>query len=46
MAVLRSRLDPASEDSRANHNAMAALVADLKARDLEELKATTVIVER
>ena len=32
MAVLRSRLDPASADSRANHAAMAALVADLRAR--------------
>ena len=32
MPVLRSRLDPASEDVRANHEAMAALVADLRAR--------------
>ncbi|HSK52840.1 MAG TPA: carboxyl transferase domain-containing protein [Clostridia bacterium] len=32
MAVRRSRLDPASADSRANHDAMAALVADLRAR--------------
>ncbi|HSK52434.1 MAG TPA: carboxyl transferase domain-containing protein, partial [Clostridia bacterium] len=32
MAVLRSRLDPASADSRANHDAMAALVAGLRAR--------------
>jgi acetyl-CoA carboxylase carboxyltransferase component len=32
MAVLRSRLDPASDEARANHDAMAALVADLRAR--------------
>src|SRR4029079_11781985 len=32
MAVLRSRLDPASDETRANHNAMCALVADLGAR--------------
>ncbi len=32
MPVLRSRLDPASEEVRANHEAMAALVADLRAR--------------
>jgi len=32
MAVLRSRLDPASADARANHEAMLALVADLRAR--------------
>jgi 3-methylcrotonyl-CoA carboxylase beta subunit len=32
MAVLRSRIDPASDDSRANHDAMAALVADLRRR--------------
>ncbi|MBA2372762.1 MAG: methylcrotonoyl-CoA carboxylase, partial [Chloroflexi bacterium] len=30
--ALRSRLDPASVDARANHDAMAALVADLRAR--------------
>jgi 3-methylcrotonyl-CoA carboxylase beta subunit len=32
MPVLRSRLDPASPESRANHDAMAALVADLRER--------------
>jgi 3-methylcrotonyl-CoA carboxylase beta subunit len=32
MSVLRSRLDPASADARANHAAMMALVADLRAR--------------
>ncbi len=32
MAVLRSRLDPGSDESRANCEAMAALVADLRAR--------------
>src|SRR6478735_6942056 len=32
MPVLRSRLDPASPDVRANHDAMAALVDDLRAR--------------
>ena len=32
MAVLRSRLDPASPDARANRDAMAALVADLRSR--------------
>jgi acetyl-CoA carboxylase carboxyltransferase component len=32
MAVLRSRLDPASPESRANHDAMAGLVADLRDR--------------
>jgi len=32
MPVLRSRLDPASPEARANHEAMAALVADLRAR--------------
>jgi 3-methylcrotonyl-CoA carboxylase beta subunit len=35
MAVLRSRLDPASDESRANRAAMAALVADLRARQAE-----------
>ena len=30
--VLKSRLDPVSPESRANHDAMAALVADLRAR--------------
>ncbi len=35
MAVLRSRLDPASAESRANHDAMAALVVDLRARQAE-----------
>ena len=32
MPVLRSRLDPASPETRANHEAMATLVADLRAR--------------
>ncbi|HEU4672401.1 MAG TPA: carboxyl transferase domain-containing protein [Candidatus Limnocylindrales bacterium] len=32
MGVLRTRLDPASDESRANCDAMAALVADLRAR--------------
>src|SRR6476620_2496741 len=32
MPVLRSRLDPGADDVRANHDAMAALVADLRAR--------------
>ena len=32
MPVLRSRLDPASPETRANHDAMAALVADLRGR--------------
>ena len=32
MPVLRSRIDPASPEARANHDAMAALVADLRAR--------------
>ena len=32
MAVLRSRLDPGAPDTRANHDSMAALVADLRAR--------------
>ena len=32
MPVLRSRLDPATAETRANHDAMAALVADLRAR--------------
>jgi 3-methylcrotonyl-CoA carboxylase beta subunit len=32
MPLLRSRLDPSSEDVRANHEAMAALVSDLRAR--------------
>jgi acetyl-CoA carboxylase carboxyltransferase component len=32
MAVLRSRLDPTSAEARANHDAMAALVADLRDR--------------
>jgi 3-methylcrotonyl-CoA carboxylase beta subunit len=32
MPVLRSRLDPASAETRANTDAMAALVADLRAR--------------
>jgi 3-methylcrotonyl-CoA carboxylase beta subunit len=35
MPVLRSRLDPASPEARANHDAMAALVADLRARQLQ-----------
>ena len=32
MPVLRSRLDPAAAETRANHDALAALVADLRAR--------------
>ena len=32
MPVLRSRLDPAATDTRANHDAMTVLVADLRAR--------------
>ena len=32
MAVLRSRLDPGAPETRANHDATAALVADLRAR--------------
>ena len=32
MAVLRSRLDPGTPESRANHDSMAALVADLRDR--------------
>ena len=32
MAVLRSRLDPAAAETRANHEAMAALVEELRAR--------------
>jgi acetyl-CoA carboxylase carboxyltransferase component len=32
MPVLRSRLDPASPESRANHEAMAGLVAELRER--------------
>jgi len=32
MPVLRSRLDPASPEARANLEAMTALVADLRAR--------------
>ncbi len=32
MPVLRSRLDPAAADIRANHDAMAALVEDLRGR--------------
>ena len=32
MSVLRSRLDPATAETRANHAAMAALVDDLRAR--------------
>jgi acetyl-CoA carboxylase carboxyltransferase component len=32
MPVLRSRLDPASPETRANHDALAALAADLRAR--------------
>ncbi len=32
MPVLRSRIDPASPETRANHDAMAALVADLRER--------------
>ncbi len=32
MPILRSRLDPAAQETRANHDAMAALVGDLRAR--------------
>ena len=32
MPVLRSRLDPAAAETRANHDALAALVADLRER--------------
>ncbi|HVL52701.1 MAG TPA: methylcrotonoyl-CoA carboxylase, partial [Vitreimonas sp.] len=32
MSVLRSRLDQASPDARANRDAMSALVSDLRAR--------------
>ncbi len=32
MPVLRSRLDPTNPETRANHEAMASLVADLRAR--------------
>ena len=32
MPVLRSRLDPAAAETRANHDAMAALVDDLRER--------------
>ncbi len=32
MSVLRSRLDPAAPETRANHDAMAALVAELRDR--------------
>src|SRR5438093_8641182 len=35
MAVLRSRLDPTATDVRANHDAMATLVADLRARQAD-----------
>jgi acetyl-CoA carboxylase carboxyltransferase component len=35
MPVLRSRLDPAAADTRANHDAMAALVEDLRRRQSE-----------
>ena len=35
MPVLRSRLDPAAVDIRANHDAMAALVEDLRRRQSE-----------
>jgi acetyl-CoA carboxylase carboxyltransferase component len=35
MAVLRSRLDPTAPETRANHEAMAALVADLRRRQAE-----------
>jgi 3-methylcrotonyl-CoA carboxylase beta subunit len=35
MAVLRSRLDPSAPETRANHEAMAALVADLRRRQTE-----------
>ncbi|HEY4227716.1 MAG TPA: hypothetical protein VGM49_05205, partial [Candidatus Limnocylindrales bacterium] len=32
MSVLRSRIDPSSEDARANQERMTSLVADLRAR--------------
>ena len=35
MAVLRSRLDPGAPETRANHDAMAALVADLRTRQAQ-----------
>ena len=35
MPVLRSRLDPASPEARANHVAMAELVTDLRRRQSE-----------
>jgi 3-methylcrotonyl-CoA carboxylase beta subunit len=35
MAVLRSRLDPGAPETRANHDAMAALVADLRVRQTD-----------
>src|SRR6266508_4805314 len=35
MPVLRSRLDPATAETRANHEAMAALVEDLRRRQSE-----------
>src|SRR5689334_21167529 len=35
MAVLRSRLDPGSEESRANHAAMQGHVADLRRRQAD-----------
>jgi acetyl-CoA carboxylase carboxyltransferase component len=35
MPFLRSRLDPAAADTRANHDAMAALVEDLRRRQSE-----------
>ena len=35
MAVLRSRLDPGAPETRANHDAMSTLVADLRARQAE-----------
>jgi len=35
MAVLPSRLDPGAPETSANHDAMAALVADLRARQAE-----------
>jgi 3-methylcrotonyl-CoA carboxylase beta subunit len=35
MPVLRSRLDPASEEIRANHEAMASLVAELRERQAD-----------
>jgi 3-methylcrotonyl-CoA carboxylase beta subunit len=35
MPVLRSRLDPAAAETRANHDAMAALVDELRRRQSE-----------